>query len=247
MKIKCIIEKFRHLIAVAVILCICAACFAWVGYDTVRQSVGLGHREIVNDEYSVVTETVTETGISQPITVEAGTDFYGVNLNMHIYDRVCHGTLFVQLLDENGNVLSTVTDDLTSVKDNTFKRFIFDGVNYKADTDKNYTIHIYTQYETAQDRLALWKSETTAEGFDRLVENGTQADGTLAVQYITKYVTQGMWKYYLVLAVLLTAFLVGIYLLIFVKKAKITTVFAVFSLVVGFVFSIYILGKSRET
>lgn len=239
MKIKNFIEKFRHFIAVAAILCFCAVCFAWVGYDTVRQSVGLGHREIVNDEYSVITETVTEAGISQPITVKANTDFYGVNLNMHIYNRVCHGTLFAQLLDENGNVLSTVTDDLTTVKDNTFKRFIFGGTNYKTDTDKNYIIHIYTQYETAEDCLALWKSENTVAGFDNITENGTESSGTLALQYITKYVTAGMWKYYIVLAVLFTAFLVGMYLLIFVKKVKITTAFVVFSLVIGFAFSIY--------
>ena len=239
MKIKNFIEKFRHLIAVAVILCFCAVCFAWVGYDTVRQSVGLGHREIVNDEYSVITQTVTEAGISQPITVKADTDFYGVNMNMHIYNRVCHGTLFAQLLDENGNVLSTVTDDLTTVKDNTFKRFIFGGTNYKADTDKKYIIHIYTQYETAEDRLALWKSENTADGFDNITENGTESSGTLALQYITKYVTAGMWKYYIALAALFTAFLVGMYLLIFVKKVKITTAFVVFSLVIGFAFSIY--------
>jgi len=209
MKIINLLNKFRHFIAIGCILCFCAVCFAWVGYDTVRESVGLGHREIVNDDYSVITETVTEEGVSQPITVKAGTDFYGVNLNMHIYNRVCHGTLFAQLLDENGNVLSTVTDDLTTVKDNTFKRFIFGGTNYKADTDKNYIIHIYTQYETAEDCLALWKSENTVGGFDNITENGTESSGTLALQYITKYVTAGMWKYYIVLAVLFTAFLVG--------------------------------------
>ncbi|MBE6888331.1 MAG: DUF2142 domain-containing protein [Ruminococcaceae bacterium] len=239
MKIINLLNKFRHFIAIGCILCFCAVCFAWVGYDTVRESVGLGHREIVNDDYSVITETVTEEGVSQPITVKAGTDFYGVNLNMHIYNRVCHGTLHTQLLDENGNVLSTASDDLTTVKDNTFKRFIFGGVNYKAEEDKNYTVRVFTQYETEEDRLALWKSETTAEGFDNIVENGKEYEGTLALQYITKYVTAGMWKYYLVLAVLLTVFLVGLYLLIFVRKAKITTVFVVFCLAMGFVFSIY--------
>lgn len=239
MKMKAFLEKFRHLFAVAVILALCVANFAWVGYDTVKESVGLGHREIINDDYSVITDTVTQQGIIQPITVAAGTDFYGVNLNMHIYDRVCHGTLFAELSDENGNVLHTVAEGLTTVKDNTFKRFIFGGTNYKAETDKSYSIRIYTQYETQQDRLALWKSETTAEGFDNITENGTETEGTLALQYITKYVTPGMWKYYIALAMLFTAFLVGIYLLIFVKKAKITTVFVVFSLAVGFIFSIY--------
>ena len=239
MKIKELFLKFKHLIALLVIIGLCGATFAWVGYDTVRQAKGLGHREIINDDYSVVTAVVDENGVFQPITVEANTDFYGVNLNMHIFNRVCHGTLFVQLMDENGNVLSTVTDDLTSVIDNTFKRFIFDGVNYKAQEDKNYIIHVYTQYETNEDQLALWKSETTVEGFSDIKENGEFTQGTLAIQYITKYVTAGIWKYYLALAVIFTLFLVGLYLLIFVKKAKITSVFVAISLVVGFVFSIY--------
>ena len=239
MKIKTLLIKFRHLIAIMTILCLCGGVFAWVGYDTVRESVGLGHREIVNDEYSVITRTVTEKGISQPITVKANTDFYGVNLNMHIYNRVCHGTLSVQLCDEDGNEIYTVTDDLTSVTDNTFKRIIFGGANYRAETDNNYIIRIFTQYETQEDRLALWKSETTVDGFENITENGTEAEGTLALQYITKYVTRGMWKYYIALAVIFTLFLVAMYLLIFVKKAKITTVFVAFSLVIGFVFSIY--------
>lgn len=239
MKIKSLFVQFRHIVAIMVIVALCVATFGWVGYDTVRESVGLGHREIVNDDYSVVTQVIDENGVFQPVTVEADTDFYGVNLNMHIFNRVCHGTLFVQLMDEGGNVLSTVTDDLTSVKDNTFKRFIFDGVNYKSEQDKNYIIHIYTQYETAEDQLALWKSEATVEGFDDIKENGEFTQGTLALQYITKYATAGMWKYYLALSAIFTVFLVGLYLLVFVKKAKITTIFIAISLVIGFVFSIY--------
>ena len=51
-------------------------------------------------------------------------------------------------------------------------------------------------------------------------ENGEFTQGTLALQYITKYATAGIWKYYLALSAIFTVFLVGLYLLVFVKKAK---------------------------
>ncbi len=239
MKLKQLFQKLKHPFAIAVIIGITAFCCAWVGYDTVRESVGLGHREIVNDDYSVITEAMDENGIYQPVTVPADTDFYGVNLNMHIFNRVCHGTVFAQLLDENGNVLATDSVDMTELYDNTFRRFIFDGVNYKAESDKNYILHIYAQGETAQDRVALWKSETTVEGFENIKENGTETQGTLALQYITRYVTKGMYGYFAFLSVVFVAFLVAMYLLLFVFKVKISTAFAFGALVLGFVFSVF--------
>lgn len=239
MKLKKLFEKFKHPIAVAAIVAITAFCCAWVGYDTVRESVGLGHREIVNDDYSVITEEMDENGVYQPITVPAGTDFYGVNLNMHIFNRVCHGTVFAQLLDNNGNVLATDSVDMTKLYDNTFRRFIFGGVNYKAETDREYILHIYAQGETADDRVAMWKSEATVPGFENITENGTEKQGTLALQYITRYVTAGMWKYFAFLGVIFVLFLAAMYLLLFVFKAKISTVFVFAALVLGFVFAIY--------
>ena len=239
MKLKQLSEKFKHPIALLFIIGITAFCCAWVGYDTVKESVGLGHREIVNDDYSVVTEAMNQNGVYQPITVKANTDFYGVNLNMHIFDRVCHGTVYAQLMDENGNVLATDNVDMTKLYDNTFRRFIFGGVNYKAESDKNYILHIYAQGETDLDRVAMWKSETTVDGFENITENGQEKQGTLALQYITRYVTAGMYKYFAFISIIFVLFLVGMYLLLFVAKAKISTVFVFAALVLGFVFSIY--------
>ena len=82
MKMKTFFQKLKHLFILGAIVLAALFCMVWVGYDAVRESVGLGHRQIVNDDYSVLTEAIGTEGITQPITVKADTDFYGVNLNM---------------------------------------------------------------------------------------------------------------------------------------------------------------------
>lgn len=234
------IEKYKHIFAPLLIVLISCVCFAWVGYDTLKESIGLGHREIINDDYSVLTQSITDqNGVKQPFTVKANTDFYGVNINMHTYNRVCFGTVYVDLLDEEGNVLASSSDDLTAVKDNTFKRFIFGGKNFKSETDENYVLHIYLNPQSSEDKIALWKSETTAENFDTITENGSLQEGTIALQYITKYVTEGMRWYYIGLCGLFLVFLIAVYFALFIKKAKIEYVFLIFALIFGFIFAVY--------
>ena len=239
MKLRTVFQKFRHLFILGAVLFAAVCCMAWVGYDTVRESVGLGHRQIVNDDYSTLTPSIDGVGITQPITVDAGTDFYGVNLNMHTYNRVVFGTIFVELQDADGNVLAVCQDDMTNIKDNTFMRFVFGGQNFKNDETKDYLLRVYTQPQTENDLVAMWKSETTVEGWKNLSENGTEAQGTLALQYIVKYVTSAIWSWYLVLCGLILALLTGAYLLIFVKKVKVSTAFVFIAAVTGIIFSIY--------
>lgn len=238
MKIKSVLQKFRHLFSLAAIVLCAVVCMAWVGYDTVRESVGLGHRQIVNDEYSVLTEAIGTEGITQPITVNANTNFYGVNLNMHTYNRVVFGTIFVELQDADGNVLAVAQDDMTNIKDNTFMRFIFGGQNFKADETKDYILHIYTNPQSAEDRVAMWKSDATVEGYGLMSENGTETAGTLALQYIVKYVTKAIWNYYFIICGLILLLLVGAYLLIFVAKVKVSTAFVFIAAVTGLIFSL---------
>lgn len=238
MKIKSTLKKFRHLFAVAAIVLCAVVCMAWVGYDTVRESVGLGHRQIVNDDYSVISGDIS-SGVVQPITVKANTDFYGVNINLHTYNRVVFGKIFVELWDADGNVLAVAQDDMTNIKDNTFMRFIFDEQNFKSEEDKEYQLVVYTRPDTAQDKVAVWHSAQTVEGYKPMTFGGQETDGTLALQYIVKYVTSDIWGYYLILCALMLILLVGAYLLIFVAKAKVSTVFVFIALVTGIIFSLY--------
>ena len=57
-------------------------------------------------------------------------------------------------------------------------------------------LHIYTVPQTDEDRIALWKSETSYDGFS-LQENGAAADGTIAIQYTTEHVGRDIVWYYL--------------------------------------------------
>ena len=136
MKIKTFLCKFRSLLILGAVLLCAVICMAWVGYDSVKESVGLGHRQIVNDDYSVISDDISGEGIVQPITVKANTNFYGVNINLHTYNRVVFGKIFVELRDTDGNVLAVAQDDMTNIKDNTFMRFIFDQQNFKSEEDR---------------------------------------------------------------------------------------------------------------
>ncbi|MBR6518220.1 MAG: DUF2142 domain-containing protein [Oscillospiraceae bacterium] len=238
MKITSFVKKSRHLFCLAAIVLCAVVCMAWVGYDTVRESVGLGHRQIVNDDYSVISGDIS-SGIVQPITVRANTNFYGVNINLHTYNRVVFGKIFVELWDSDGNVLAVVQDDMTNIKDNTFMRFIFDEQNFKSEEDKEYQLVVYTRPETPEDKVAVWHSARTVEGCKPMTYGGQETDGTLALQYIVKYVTSDIWGYYLILCALMLILLVGAYLLIFAAKAKVQTVFAFIALVTGIIFSLY--------
>ena len=238
MKIKSILQKFKHLFILAAILLCAVVCMAWVGYDTVRDSVGLGHRQIVNDEYSVLSGDISN-GIVQPITVKANRNFYGVNINLHTYNRVVFGKIFVELWDTDGNVLAVAQDDMTNIKDNTFMRFIFDQQNFKSDEDKEYQLVIYTRPETPEDKVAVWQSAETVEGYKPMTFAGEETEGTLALQYIVKYVTSAIRGYYLILCGLMLLLLAGAYLLIFVARVKISTAFVFIAAVTGIIFSLY--------
>ncbi|MBQ9845252.1 MAG: DUF2142 domain-containing protein [Oscillospiraceae bacterium] len=238
MKIKSIFQRFRHLFILTAIVIAAAVCMAWVGYDTVRESVGLGYRQIVNDEYSVISDDISN-GIVQPITVKANTNFYGVNINLHTYNRVVFGKIFVELWDADGNVLAVVQDDMTNIKDNTFMCFDFDGRNFKSEEDKEYQLVVYTRPETQEDKVAVWQSAETVEGYKPMTYGGEETAGTLALQYIVKYVTKAIWNYYFVLCALMLILLVGAYLLIFVKKVKVSTAFVFIAAVLGIIFSLY--------
>ena len=239
MKIKTFLCKFRSLLILGVVLLCAAVCMAWVGYDSVKESVGLGHRQIVNDDYSVISDDISGEGIVQPITVKANTNFYGVNINLHTYNRVVFGKIFVELRDTDGNVLAVAQDDMTNIKDNTFMRFIFDQQNFKSEEDREYRLVVYTRPETPEDKVAVWKSESTVEGYKAMTQNGEKTEGTLALQYIVKYVTDSIWGFYLILCLLMLVLLAGAYLLIFVKKVKVSTAFVFIAAVTGIIFSLY--------
>ena len=100
MKIKNLLYKLRHFIAIALILVISFVSFAWIEENTVDEATDLWHRTIGFDLYSELTAPITdEVGVVQHIKIVPNTDVYGINLNVHTYGRMCSGTMYVDLLD----------------------------------------------------------------------------------------------------------------------------------------------------
>ena len=232
-----IYKKYRHGINMAAILAVAAAVLLWVGYYCLPTASGYSKRQIVNDDYSVITQSISgPEGIRQEIQVKEGTRLYGVSVDFHTYNRVCFGTVYVRLEDENGNVIALADADMTSLLDNTFKNFIFDQMVY-CRQDSRYTLHIYTSPQSSEDRIALWKSEKAYEGFS-LTENGWQTDSTIALQYITEYVGNDIYGWFVLVSVLTLAGLETVYLMIFVRKSRIENIFAVAALFTGLIFAL---------
>lgn len=234
--VKEMIKKYRHRLRMAAIAVLGAAVLAWTGWYCLPQASDYSERQIVNDDYSLITDSILGSGgVRQKIQVKAGTELYGLNLDFHIYDRVCFGTVYVDLEDGQGNLLASSRADMTSVLDNTFKRFIFDNMVYSRQ-DSEYTVHIHTSPQSENDKIALWKSRQTYSGFE-LTENGQSAEGTLALQYITDYVGRDILGLYALVAFLALAGLELVYLLIFVFRAKTEYVFSAAALFIGLIFA----------
>ncbi len=237
-KLQVFIKKYTHPLTMALIFVLSAAVMGWVAIDVLPDAAEKGMRTIVNDDYSLLTEEITDgDGIRQTIQVKGGSRLYGLSMNFHIFNRVQHGRVFVDLLDSRGQVIASASDDMTTILDNTFKGFIFDR-EIRPDRDSRYTIHLYIQPETAEDRIALWKSRGDYEGFG-LMENGKKTTGALALQYTTAHVGGDIYGFYAIISALVIVGLQLLYFMIFVKKCKTETAFRAAALIMGLVFALF--------
>lgn len=237
-KLKDFYNKYRHPLWMTVILLVSTAVFAVVGLLTLSDAASKSERTIVNDDYTIITDTISDTrGVKQNIRVKAGTKLYGVNMNFHIYNKVQHGTVYVDLYDTGGNLLAYSSRDMTTILDNTFKGFIFDRMVYSSE-DSDYVVHVYAAPQPGSDGFALWKSQKTYPGFE-LTENGSGAEGTVALQYITRHVGDSVYGFFAIIAVIAVTGLELAYIMLFIKKAALHNVFAVISLTVGMIFCLF--------
>lgn len=241
MKFKDLIYKLRHVVAIMVIVAVSMGCFAWIEENTVEEATDLWHRTIGYDVYSDITAPITdEQGVVQRIKVIPNTDVYGVNLNVHTFGRMCSGTMYVDILDMEDNLLASSSADLSTVYNDNFKRFMFDKKIERTTEMADYKLHIYIDGETAEDKVALWKDPAYTGWLQPMTENGTEMEsGAIAYQYITEYVNGEMAPYFKILSAIMLVFLVAAYIAVFVLKFKVHNVFLVLALGMGFIFSIF--------
>ena len=189
--------KYRHPFLMGLIFICSLICFSWIGYHDGTVAATYSKGEIVNDDYSVLSPEITdEKGINQNIQVKAYTELHGVKLDIHTFNRIQHGTVFIKLIKDN-QVIASCQEDMQFLLDNTFRGFIFDKSIY-SETDEKYILNISIEpQEPGVDKLALWQSKQAYEGFE-LTDNDNVSYGTAAIQYIESRVGNNIYKYLII-------------------------------------------------
>ncbi len=233
---KC--RPFRHVLAMLGILLAVVVLFGCVGMVQLPQAASKTKRVIVNDDYSMTTQPITgESGLRQQIQVKAGTTLHGISVNIATFQRTVFGTAHLQLLDAQGQVVASSQADMTKLLDNSFFTFLLDKP-VRCDEAQELTLHLYTQPQSEEDVIALWKSKDSYPGF-ALEENGQPQEGTIALQYIYARVGRDIYGYFLLLMALTVITLEFLYWITFVKKVRLEVLFVAAALLGGLLFTVF--------
>lgn len=172
---------WQHGLALLLILLLCCAFFGWAAYTFLPEAMDRSRREIVNDDYAVLTEPLAADGeLRQTMRVEGR--LYGVVLDVATYNRVAHGTLHMAVLDADGTELARCDTDMTELLDNTFHRFVFDRY-VEAGEGGLYTLVLTLSPETEADVLGFHRSDGPAQDF---VEQ-TRGESGVLLPYVLEY------------------------------------------------------------
>lgn len=237
----------RHLAALALILVCCALLFGWFAAAYLPDAADRSERQIVNDDYATLTQPLAAGEALRQSLVVRGR-LYGVQLNVATFGRVAKGTLSLELLDESGAVVAANSTPMEQLLDNTFHRFLFNQAVEPAGSG-NYTLVITAAPETGGDAIAFHRSDGPAESYSpsggrpaydlagfELSQNGQAVDGTLALQYVTRYAGGFVYRAFSFFAAFITVALLALYVLVFVLRAPEHRVFTLGALCLGFVF-----------
>ena len=243
-------KSWRLAAAGLLVAAITALALAWTAYNVIHTVNGQSEYHQVHDYYAedqVMLSADPAKGWTQGILAGPDTPLYGVRLYFSSLDRVVHGTLYVDLLDESGQRLTGAVLDMTEILGLDFQGIVFEQPVFPEKDATRYTLHIYYAPATAEDVLGLVYGTGPMPQEVELDENriplvpdpdaaisanaanpafplegGTvQPEGgaTAALQYITNYSGSiGLWLCLPVAAVLFVA-VMGAWWLIFWKKA----------------------------
>ncbi len=229
-------KKHKLGIGVVVSAAIGLALALWFGYASLSKLDTKADYEILNDEYSVLSGTLSpDTEIVQFLQLRENTDIYGVRLKLQ-NDGAAQGTIHVRLYDAQENLLAEGSALCAEVLNDDFTTFFFDhAVTMRRGGEYSLSVSC----DSADGALlSLWKSEESISGY-RLVEDGVETAGTVALQTVTRSVLPSVHIVYWFFALLLAAFCAGVFWLIFIRKAKIQTIFVSAAAVIGLVFCFF--------
>ncbi len=242
----------RHLVILPLLLLACAGFFAWAAYNFLPPAANAYRRQIINDDYSTLSAPLAAGDeITQDIVVKGR--IYGLILDVSTFGRVPRGTLHLRLHlfmhGQGGAVVSACDTDMSQLLDNTFHRFLFD-VPVDGGEGTRYRLSITASPEGAQDAVAFHQSDGPAQDLAQpqpddpsynladfsLAQNNRPDDGTLALQYITRYAGDAPARLFAMLAALLCALALLAYCLLFAFRFSLSWVAVAACLLLGLVF-----------
>lgn len=236
------LRQHRVWVQLAALALACLLALGWGWLVTTRAADGRDRYQIINDEYSVTLAPADPArGLEQAILAGPDTPLYGVRLLFTTYDRVVHGTLFVDLLDEAGTPLAHASCAMTELLDNTFMALIFDAPVLPQAENTPYTLRITTAPDTAEDRVGLWCSETAMPGFGLTDPAAPQAGGagqTAALQYVVDHTGNWADRLFWAPAALLALAVLGGWWLAAVKQVSAWRLFCTAAGVLGLCFAL---------
>lgn len=257
-------KRWRLAAAGILVAAVTALALAWTGYNVIHAVNGQSEYYQVHDYYAedqVMLAADPAQGWTQGILAGPDTPLYGVRLYFSSLDRVVHGTLYVDLLDESGQRLTGAALDMTEILGLDFQGIVFEQPVFPAKDATRYTLHIYYAPATAEDVLGLVYGTGPMPQEVELDENqipivldpdaavsanaanpafplegGTvQPEGgaTAAMQYITNYSGSIGLRLWAPVAAVLFITVLGAWWLIFCKKASPVTCVAYAAAMLG--------------
>lgn len=220
------------LMAVAMVVAL-----GWGWYTTVSASADRPAYQIINDEYDhVVKPADPYAGFVQQLPVDPSLPLYGVRLNFATFNKVVHGTLYADLLDENGQILATASCDMTQILDHTFLGLVFDRPVFPQEKTV-WQLHIHMQPDSPQDEVGLWVGASQKDMLLTGTEPTQKEPVSAALQYMIDYTGNVVGRFYWVPALLLAAaVLLGAVLI--ARHAQVQTIFVVTGALLGLAFGL---------
>ena len=230
--------KSKPYIILVILLGVLLCSFLWVGEKYANDVKDKYNKIILQDEYTGYTSSIVdEKGIEQKFNIDEQQKIHGVIVNIHTFNKVVNGTVFVDLLSSNSEILASASEDMIKILDNTFMPFKFNNV-VDAKKNEEFTLHIYTKPNTPEDKIAIWKSEKTIDDFD-LLENGYEVEGSIALHIMTNSIQKNFipWFYFIMC---LSLVVIGLlYYFAIIKNLKFEYCFLIAGVFIAFVFAIF--------
>ncbi len=232
--VKNLLYKSRHVIAISILVALLLGIYVWVYWNNSSSNRDRTESEYVNDEYFILTEDIGSMGIVQPFSTDS--DLYGASFVFHTYEKSLAGTVTVDLLSINGELLTSGSLDMALLLNNTHHAIMFDSP-ILTETETEYQLLIKTYPATEEDRVALWRSEGDV-GLSYLTQNGNATDTTLGFGIVTNRAGDFIVWQTLLLALLSCCVMVAGYLLLVVFKVKLSIVTSILLFSLGIIYAI---------